>query len=323
MNLKNHYDKIRNDVKNKGTRNLLLVVILVAALTLTVVALNSSPSTSGVQSDPYFYVNTADTEWTGGQTPVYDDIRTAISDAADWSLQTQKEAYVLVTVGHYSVYPTGHESPIPLENGVTIIGGFSGAESGGSTPTPQNPNNPDDTSANTSFRGNLSGTMFVADGVDSTAELQNIVISYGLSTSGGGIYITNGGCPTIEDCTFYRDFGNGGNGGGMYNDDSSPTLKNCNFIECGSYSGYSNNNGGGIYNTNNSSPILTDCTFTGNAATDNGGGIYNTNNSSPILTDCSFTDNGSYYFDDGYSIYSCYTDNGGGMYSTNGSSRYL
>ena len=73
-------------------------------------------------------------------------------------------------------------------------------------------------------------------------------------------------------------------GGGMYNRDSSPTVKNCTFT--GNSAGY----GGGMLN-DNSSPTITDCTFIDNTATDFGGGIENYNGGSPTVTNCLFSGN--------------------------------
>jgi parallel beta-helix repeat protein len=90
-------------------------------------------------------------------------------------------------------------------------------------------------------------------------------------------------------------------GGGMRNDESSPTLTNCTFTN-----NIANNSGGGMYNIGSSSPTLTDCTFTGNtAASAGGGGGMSNNGSSPTLTNCTFTDNTA--------------NNGGGGMSTNSS----
>jgi predicted outer membrane repeat protein len=74
-------------------------------------------------------------------------------------------------------------------------------------------------------------------------------------------------------------------GGGMFNFNSSPTVKNCIFIDNFAASG------SGMTNINNSSPTLTDCTFTSNTASAGGGGMYNVSGSNPILTNCTFTSN--------------------------------
>ena len=83
-------------------------------------------------------------------------------------------------------------------------------------------------------------------------------------------------------------------GGGMYNQSSSPTLRNLIF------SGNSAFNGGGMFNTVSSSPTLTNVTFSGNSAT-NGGGMLNASNSSPTLTNVAFSGNSA--------------GSGGGMYN--------
>jgi hypothetical protein len=73
-------------------------------------------------------------------------------------------------------------------------------------------------------------------------------------------------------------------GGGMLNDDSSPTVTECTF------SGNTAASGGGMYN-NGASPTVTNCTFRGNSATSGGGGMFNWSNSSPTLTTCAFIAN--------------------------------
>jgi predicted outer membrane repeat protein len=73
-------------------------------------------------------------------------------------------------------------------------------------------------------------------------------------------------------------------GGGMYNEDSSPTIANCSFVSNHADAA------AGMYN-NLGSPTLTDCSFIGNLAIV-GGGLYNTWGS-PALTDCSFIGNSS------------------------------
>ncbi len=82
-------------------------------------------------------------------------------------------------------------------------------------------------------------------------------------------------------------------GGGMYNDNSNPTVTNCIFT------GNTAAVGGGIFNDNNSSLTVTNCTFEGNTASAFGGGMYNYG-SSPTVTNCTF-----------------HSNVGGGMYNTN------
>jgi parallel beta-helix repeat protein len=137
----------------------------------------------------------------------------------------------------------------------------------------------------------------------------------------GGSVVTSNGCDAntaLEGFTITN--GRAANGGGMYNVNSSPTIKNCTFsgnttndgsVGYPSQPGGNAGHGGGVYN-NNSSPAVTNCTFQNNttgaggaggvamagstpggAGGDggDGAGIYNTNNSSAILLNCVFSGN--------------------------------
>jgi predicted outer membrane repeat protein len=86
--------------------------------------------------------------------------------------------------------------------------------------------------------------------------------------------------------------------------------------------------GGGMYNIQSSFVILNDCTFSGNTATYKGGGISNSWYSELEISNCTFSDNTA---DFGGGISNCYnslstvnnstfsantaTDNGGGIYN--------
>ena len=85
-------------------------------------------------------------------------------------------------------------------------------------------------------------------------------------------------------------------GGGMYNNNSSPTLTNVIFS-----GNKATTYGGGMYN-GYSNPTLTDVTFSGNTATTYGGGMYN-DYSNPTLTDVTFSGNTA-------------TTSGGGMFNS-------
>jgi hypothetical protein len=77
-------------------------------------------------------------------------------------------------------------------------------------------------------------------------------------------------------------------GGGMYNNQASPTVNNVLF------SGNSAGWGGGMENYNNSSPSLTNVTFNANWADNYGGGMGNWSYCSPSLTNVTFSGNSSY-----------------------------
>ena len=71
----------------------------------------------------------------------------------------------------------------------------------------------------------------------------------------------------------------------MHNDGSSPTLRNCSFVN-----NYGRFTGGGLYNSNLCSPEITNCSFIGNETNSGGGGIYN-EKSSLLLAGCTFLNN--------------------------------
>jgi hypothetical protein len=101
-------------------------------------------------------------------------------------------------------------------------------------------------------------------------------------------------------------------GGGMYIENSSPTVANCVFWGNVAWRwcwwplpGYECGDGGGMYITEGT-PTVTDCTFVDNEAGWGGGGMYNLS-SSPTVTDCKFLDNYTYWWGGG----------GGGMFNAN------
>ena len=147
--------------------------------------------------------------------------------------------------------------------------------------------------------GGGSGTVVTAISVDSAATLDGFTITNGLGDFGGGMY-NNNASPTVTNCTFAENWSNY-DGGGMQNGSSSPIVTNCTFA--GNTANY---HGGGMYNFDNSSPTVTNCTFSGNISSDNGGGMYNQYSSSPTVTNCTFSANTADY--------------GGGMSNTNDSS---
>ena len=158
-----------------------------------------------------------------------------------------------------------------------------------------------------------SSTVVTGSGTDGSAVLDGFTITGG-----------NANCSAVLG-------GPGNNGGGMYNEQGSPTLVNCtfernvslavwqvgceqpssSFTECGLLPTAS---GGAIYNSN-SNPTLIDCevieniVFSGDVMCA-GGGMFNIN-SNPVLTRCEFAGNVAAGFDDGYY--------GGGMYNRSSS----
>ncbi|GGG91284.1 hypothetical protein GCM10011416_04860 [Polaribacter pacificus] len=112
-----------------------------------------------------------------------------------------------------------------------------------------------------------------------------------------GFTITGGGAGGSSNLTVNTQYVLKIRGGGMYNNNSSPTITNSTFS-----GNTATNYGGGMYNDNNSSPTITNTTFIGNTSAKSGGGMYNKNNSSPTITNSTFSGNTA-------------TNDGGGMYN--------
>lgn len=128
--------------------------------------------------------------------------------------------------------------------------------------------------------GGGSGTVVTASNVDSAAALDGFTITGGNGSDGGGM-VNDQSSPTVSNCTFTGNSAT--NGGGMYNYRSFPKVFNCTFTN------NSATNGGGMYNYQ-SSPEVFNCTFTGNSASW-GGGMGNGYSSSPVVTNGIFLAN--------------------------------
>ncbi|MBC8234472.1 right-handed parallel beta-helix repeat-containing protein [bacterium] len=103
-----------------------------------------------------------------------------------------------------------------------------------------------------------------------------------LLVDGGGIYCEDSS-PTIIGCIIIDNTANSDGGGGMYFSSSDPIITNCTIAD------NTADFGGGIACEDSSSPKIENCTITGNTA-DFGGGIY-CPSSSPTITNCTITYN--------------------------------
>ena len=177
-----------------------------------------------------------------------------------------------------------------LKDGVAVYGGFAGTETS---------LNQRDWQTNVTV---LSGDIDQNDTVD-----VNGVVTSAMDIAGNNAYhvVTGGGTNNTAVLDGFVITAGNANiplddaGGGMYNNNSSPTLRNLIF------SGNAANSGGGMANLNSSNPTLTNVTFSGNAA-DFGGGMYNENSSNPTLTNVTFSGNDA-------------NSNGGGMFNQSSS----
>ena len=136
---------------------------------------------------------------------------------------------------------------------------------------------------NTIINGGGLGTVVICNsGEGSDTVLSGFVITGG-NAFGGGMF-NNNSSPTVTNCSFSGNTASWG--GGMVNvSGSSPTVTNCSF------SGNTAIFGGGMFTDSlNSIPTVTNCTFSGNSAT-SGGGMFNVNPPGPTVTNCTFSGN--------------------------------
>ncbi|MBK9925984.1 MAG: hypothetical protein IPP66_11930 [Anaerolineales bacterium] len=171
------------------------------------------------------------------------------------------------------VYLPGSDrsSTFQLKNGVAVYGGFTGLE------TLRVQRNADPSTNNTVLSGDIGTSGVIADNVYSVVTVSGILshtfVLDGFTITGGN---SNGGA---------------GHGGGIFIQDSSPSLTNL-IVANNSASA----NGGGIYvlslasqRVNYSSPNLTNVIIRNNTSA-RGGGLY-TQNGSPVLTNVTISGN--------------------------------
>ncbi|MHC4140312.1 MAG: right-handed parallel beta-helix repeat-containing protein [Planctomycetota bacterium] len=130
------------------------------------------------------------------------------------------------------------------------------------------------------YAAGFGGGVYNRNG--SSPLLEDCIVTGNVAEMGGGGVFNFGSLPWITGCTFEGNDTSGGSGGGMFNQAGS----NLTIMEC-RFEGNTGISGGGIYNFE-SSPTIKDIEFVGNAALGgNGGGVRN-DNSSPTVEDCTF-----------------------------------
>ncbi len=248
-------------VHNKRLR-MMLFVLLIVGLVLPVPFTNTAEATSG----KIIYVKQNATGDGSSWDNALGDLHTAL-------VQAQSGDQVWIAAGTY--IPTGNQEGddertrhFQMKNGVRIYGGF-----------------PADASSETRlFDRNWEVYKTVLSGDRGTDRLYHVFYhkNLGLDATAvlDGVIITGG------DATY--------GGGGMYNSESSPLLRNVIFTN-----NAASDHGGGIFIGSNSNAILHNVTITRNSSRF-GGGIY-VDQSSPVLINVSITDNES-------------KDSGGGLF---------
>jgi hypothetical protein len=147
-----------------------------------------------------------------------------------------------------------------------------------------------------STRSDNSYHVVTGSGADETALLDGFVITggnanYAGNFDGGGMINVSGSVPanpTLVNCTFHRNSANR-NGGGIYNYRGDPTITDCVFSENHGNGAPMGQGGGGVHNARGSL-TLRRCWFGGNTSVGGGAGLYN-NNASPTVIDTTFDGN--------------------------------
>lgn len=175
-----------------------------------------------------------------------------------------------------TAYQPASGSSFSMKEGVKIFGGFAGTETSFSQRNLSN---------KATLKGN-GNSVIINDnnGLTADAELDGFIITGGSARFGGGMY-NNNVSPIIRNCIFENNSADtNGNGGGMYNSNSSASIINCIFTS--NTSGF---HGGGIYNSA-SNVRLINCVVWANTTNNTGGGIYNLV-ARPVLTNTVIWDN--------------------------------
>lgn len=172
------------------------------------------------------------------------------------------ECDVWVARGRYFAFRSDPQDTIQLRPGVHVYGGFTGGES---------------------FRDvrNWVVNETILDGHMHEGSEQRVyhVVTGSDDAVLDGFVVTGGGYIEPE-----LPRNHWGDGAGMFNYESSPTVRNCIFT--GNTARY---HGGGMFNYQLSSPTVTNCVFEENTASV-GSGMYNSVVSSPTVTGCTFKD---------------------------------
>jgi len=169
----------------------------------------------------------------------------------------------------------------PIVTNCTFFGNSSRSRGGGMWNRLSNPVVTDCT-----FVANVSGFGGGMYNDSSSPTIDESSFRENQATFGGGMANLSNSDPAITHSTFVANLAGsdgGGEGGGMYNSGSNPTLIGCSFF------GNSASGGGGMANYS-SSPPMTNCVLSGNAA-NFGAAVWNANDSGPIFTNCTINAN--------------------------------
>jgi trimeric autotransporter adhesin len=220
------------------------------------------------------YVNASATGANNGSS--WANAFTSLQDALTLNCPIASEIWV--ARGTYR--PTtdnNRDSAFKMRNNLAIYGGFAGTETESFRRNWQQ--NPTILSGDIGVAGNRTDNSYNVisnnnNGLNATAILDGFIIRDGQANKneyarsrGGGMY-NNNSSPLVRNCNFTGNFVSV-YGGAVFNQGAAatPTFVNCVF------SGNQAQFGGGIYNESSQTQVVN-CTFSSNLITGNGGGMY-------------------------------------------------
>jgi hypothetical protein len=127
-----------------------------------------------------------------------------------------------------------------------------------------------------------------ASGEGAGSVLAGVTVQNGYVTNmGGGAIYCRDSSPTIQNCHFLDNTGEGSSrGGSLYVRDGGPLISDCVFARNSAYLG------GGLYCRDSANPTLINCTFAQNSASYNGPAIYLQYGAALTLENCIIAFNG-------------------------------
>ncbi|MEW5828230.1 MAG: BMP family ABC transporter substrate-binding protein, partial [Chloroflexota bacterium] len=237
----------------------------------------------------------------------YVDLQSALGDSAC--------VEIWVAAGVYKPGSgTNRSASFQLSSGVGLYGGFAGTEterdqrdwqanvsilSGDIDNNDLNDDGNFIAESIDDIQGDNSYHVVVGSGTDNTAVLDGFVVTAGETllqwnvypnSNGGGMFNENGS-PTISHVTFSGN--SGAWGGGMENRYSNPVLTDVTFVGNACHWDTAWGWGGGMLNYA-SSPILNDVRFISNSVYQDGGAMNNGAGSNPQLTNVTFMGNSAH-----------------------------
>lgn len=199
------------------------------------------------------------------------DTATGTGQGDSWANATSRFQDAIDLNGNHQVWVSkgiyyASKKSFILRNGVRILGGFDPDNGIVDTSDERILPNPDNNLGSVLDGMNQRPVVWNNDnGLSSSSILDGFTITNGLGSNGGGIY-NNKVSPTLRYLVLKNNTATS-SGGGIYNVQSSPTISNTVFTNNNA------NNGGGIYNILTSNINISNCIFTNNSA-QYGGGIF-------------------------------------------------